>query len=174
MQLDLDHNRLPGIQQPSPMSSFLRELLLVRLLVRNLVKDKTWPVISLSQASANCGLQAKSSPPPVCVNKVLLKHSHTHSFIVGVVIELTEIIWPKKTKIFTIWPFTRKFSMSRIVSADVLSHFSCVWLCGPLDCSPPGFSVHGILQARLLEWVAMPSSRGSSQARDQTWFRLHW
>ena len=35
-------------------------------------------------------------------------------------------------------------------------------LCNPMDCSPPGSSVHGILQARILEWVAMPSSRGSS------------
>ena len=38
----------------------------------------------------------------------------------------------------------------------------------PMDCSPPGFSVHGILQARILEWVAMPSPRGSSQPRDRT------
>ena len=37
-----------------------------------------------------------------------------------------------------------------------------------MDCSPPGSSVHGILQARLLEWVAISSSRGSSQPRDQT------
>ena len=36
-----------------------------------------------------------------------------------------------------------------------------------MDCSPPGFSVHGILQARIREWVTMPSSRGSSQPRDQ-------
>ena len=35
-------------------------------------------------------------------------------------------------------------------------------LCDPMDCSLPGFSVHGILQARILEWVAMSSSRGSS------------
>ena len=48
----------------------------------------------------------------------------------------------------------------------VLSHFSCIWLCIPMDCSPPGSSVHGILQARILECVAMPSSRGSSQHRD--------
>ena len=39
----------------------------------------------------------------------------------------------------------------------------------PLDCSPPGSSVHGILQARILEWVAMPSSKGSSSPRDRTW-----
>ena len=42
-------------------------------------------------------------------------------------------------------------------------------LCDPMDCSPLGSSVHGILQARIREWVAMPSSRGSSQPRDQTW-----
>ena len=41
----------------------------------------------------------------------------------------------------------------------------CQTLCDPLDCSPPGSSVHGILQARIMEWVAMPSSRGSSQPR---------
>ena len=53
--------------------------------------------------------------------------------------------------------------------ACVLSHFSCVRLFrNPMDCSPPGSSVQGILQAAMLEWVAMPSSRGSSQPRDQT------
>ena len=45
-----------------------------------------------------------------------------------------------------------------------------------MDCSPPGSSVHGILQARILEWVAMPSSRGSSRPRDRTQVSrlLHW
>ena len=38
----------------------------------------------------------------------------------------------------------------------------CLTVCNPMDCSPPGSPVHGILQARILEWVAMPSSRGSS------------
>ena len=41
-------------------------------------------------------------------------------------------------------------------------------LCDPVDCSPPVSSVHGILQARILKWVAIPFSRGSSQPRDQT------
>ena len=45
---------------------------------------------------------------------------------------------------------------------------SCPTLCDPVDCSPPGSSIHGILQTRTREWVAMPSSRGSSQPRDQT------
>ena len=45
---------------------------------------------------------------------------------------------------------------------------SCLTLCDPMDCSPLGSSVHGILQARILEWVAMFSSRVSSQPRDKT------
>ena len=46
---------------------------------------------------------------------------------------------------------------------------SCPTLCSPMDYSPPkGSSIHGILQARRLEWVAIPFSRGSSRPRDQT------
>ena len=45
---------------------------------------------------------------------------------------------------------------------------SCLTLCDPMDCSPPGSSVHGILQIRILEWVAISSSRGSPQPRDWT------
>ena len=45
---------------------------------------------------------------------------------------------------------------------------SCLTLCDPMDCSPPGFSVHGIVQARILEWVAILFSRGSSPPRDWT------
>ena len=45
---------------------------------------------------------------------------------------------------------------------------SCLTLCDPMDCSPPGSCVHEILQARILVWVAIPSSRGSSQPRNQT------
>ena len=45
---------------------------------------------------------------------------------------------------------------------------SCVQLCEPRDCSPPGSPVHGRLQARILGWVAISCSRGSSQPRDQT------
>ena len=45
---------------------------------------------------------------------------------------------------------------------------SCPTFSGPMDCSPPGSSVHGIFQARILEWVAISFSRGSSQPRDWT------
>ena len=51
------------------------------------------------------------------------------------------------------------------VKVKSLSH---VWLCHPVDCSPPGSSVHMILQERILEWVAISFSRGSSHPRDRT------
>ena len=54
------------------------------------------------------------------------------------------------------------------VCVCTLSCFICVQLFDPVDCSLTGFYVHGILQARILEWVAMPSSRGSSGPKDQT------
>ena len=52
----------------------------------------------------------------------------------------------------------------RRVCVFVLITQSCLTLCNPMDCSPPGSSVHGPLQARILEWVAIPFSRGSSPA----------
>ena len=45
-------------------------------------------------------------------------------------------------------------------------------LCSSVDCSPPGSSIHGILQARILEWVAISFSRRSSWPRDRTWVSL--
>ena len=59
---------------------------------------------------------------------------------------------------------------SQFMSAKLLR--LCPTLCYPMDCSLPGSSVHGILQASVLEWIAMPSSRGSSPPRDQT-FSMH-
>ena len=46
---------------------------------------------------------------------------------------------------------------------------SCLTLCDPMDCSLPGSSIHGIFQARILQWVAISFSGGSSQPRDRTW-----
>ena len=74
----------------------------------------------------------------------------------------------------------RKFISQKVVILDmvkkefyllkkvkVLVTESCTTLCNPMDCSLPGSSVHGILQSRILEWVAMLFSRGSSRSRDQ-------
>ena len=56
-----------------------------------------------------------------------------------------------------------------VLCCAALSHLSCVQLfCDPVDCSPPGSSVHRILLTRILRWIATPSSRGSSWLRDQT------
>ena len=63
--------------------------------------------------------------------------------------------------------FLSEFSLTR---KKVLVAQSCPTLCDPMDCSPPGSSVHGILQARILEWITMPSSRGSSWPRDRPMF----
>ena len=56
------------------------------------------------------------------------------------------------------------------VKAKVLVTQSCLTLWNPMDCSLPGSSVHGILQARIQEWVAISYSRGSSWPRDLTHF----
>ena len=70
-----------------------------------------------------------------------------------------------------------KSSVLAFVSFYEIPKYVCVYVCSvaqsrptlynPMVCSPPGTSVHGILQARILEWIAKPSSRGSSQHRDQ-------
>ena len=67
------------------------------------------------------------------------------------------------------------FLPSVCVHAKLLQ--SCPTLCYPMDCSILGSSVYGILQARILEWVTMPSSRGSSRLRDWThvsYIYLYW
>ena len=55
------------------------------------------------------------------------------------------------------------------IGESVLVTQLCLTLCDPLDCSPPGSSVHEILQARILEWEAILFSRGSTQPRNWTW-----
>ena len=55
-----------------------------------------------------------------------------------------------------------------VVCVSVLLIHSCLTLCNLIDCGPPGSSVHGILQARILQWIAISFSRGSSPPRDLT------
>ena len=61
-----------------------------------------------------------------------------------------------------------KYMCGSVVCVLVKSRQSCPALYDSVDCSPPGSTVHGIAQARILEWVATPSSRGSSQPSCQT------
>ena len=67
--------------------------------------------------------------------------------------------------VFSFWNKENKNfqpDLFRIVCVCAKSLQSWLTLCDPMDCSPPGSSLHRISQARILEWVAMPSSRGSS------------
>ena len=69
--------------------------------------------------------------------------------------------------IFFIYIYT--YICTHVTAAAAKSLQSGLTLCDPMDCSLPGSSVHGTLQARILEWVAMLSSRGSYWLRDWTW-----
>ena len=78
-----------------------------------------------------------------------------------------------------LWYFCESYLEKSIWA--VLGRFSRVWLYDPVDCSPPGPSVHRILQARILEWVAMPSSGGYHQISNLClcllqcrWILYHW
>ena len=55
-----------------------------------------------------------------------------------------------------------------MLESESFSHSVISTLCNPMDCSPPGSSAHGISQARILAWLSIPFSRGSSPPRDQT------
>ena len=103
----------------------------------------------------------KDLPGPAnCPGSAIWTHFFlpAHSVKAGVHIADAQLVW-KVLK--DCWHLPRKGLMW--VHAQ-----SCPTLCNPMDCSPPDSSVLGILQARILEWVAMTSSRGSSPPRDQT------
>ena len=89
------------------------------------------------------------------------------------------LLWPKGSFYFQlIFDFKKHFrgvnkkkvSQTLIVSLHAACSvtLSSLTLWDPMDCSSPGSTIHEIFQARILEWVAMPFSRGSSQPRDQT------
>ena len=116
------------------------------------------------------------------VNAYTHIHTHTHS---GILLSQTFFYVWQKTQNFTIhsdmdglWGHYAKWNKSdteRQILYDVtyvcvLKSFQlCLTLCDLMDCSLPGSSIHKILQASTLEWVAMLYSRGSSRPKDGTW-----
>ena len=74
--------------------------------------------------------------------------------------DTNELMYQYKTEIY---PQTWKINLWLLCWTQ-----ACPILCDPMDRGPPGSSVHGMLQARIMEWVAISSSRGSSWLRDQT------
>ena len=80
------------------------------------------------------------------------------------------VLFSKKviSRINLVNTYKKQNKLRYIVGVCVLSLQLYPTLCKPMNCSAPGSSAHGILQARILEWVDMPSFRGSSQPRDRT------
>ena len=88
--------------------------------------------------------------------------SHFTQQATGSEVQRGEMSWPRSPS--QVWSWKTNASQSESEVAP-----SCPAPCDPMDCSLPGFSVHGIFQARVLEWVAISFSRGSSWSRDWTW-----
>ena len=81
------------------------------------------------------------------------------------VFKITYSVWTSaKTELFLLPPAAPESSLCLCM----LVTQSCPTLCDPMDCSPPGSSVHEVFQARILEWIAISFSRGSSGPRDWT------
>ena len=104
--------------------------------------------------------QVPQCPPDTASCRPLLNtHTHTHKHTL-----LTSSV-PEKLAHLTI----SAGSPQPDTHACTLHCFSRVRLCNPMDRNLPGSSVYGILQARILEWAAIPFSLGSSLPRDGTW-----
>ena len=84
-------------------------------------------------------------------------------------IEATAVTLFRKVPVWWRRKICRQFQDAVNKRLEVLVAQLCPTLCDPMDCNPPVPSVHGIPQARILEWVAIPFSSGPSQPRDQTW-----
>ena len=105
--------------------------------------------------------------------------SRDYKTLLGFTVHVTTMSWVMCIIYFTAYIYYGPYSS--ICGCVYSVTESCLTLCSPMDCSSPGSSVHGTLQARILEWVAMPSSRGSSQPKDWTQvsctagkFFTHW
>ena len=119
---------------------------------------------------------------------IIVKGEVPLSSLQSTLLSLTSIYSSSKWGLFSLTDFTNSYCMNtmqqgygdqginRRAWVPTLQYrqevkvksLSRVQLCDPMDCSQPGFSIHGIFQARVLEWVAISFSRGSSRPRDWT------
>ena len=95
--------------------------------------------------------------------KTIMRYHHTHTRTVKIT----------KTYSVNCWQWLKQLNSTLFISGNMCVCVcevaqSCPTLCDPMDCSLPGSSLHGILQARVLELAAISFSRGSSQPRDRT------
>ena len=104
---------------------------------------------------ANAGESRDIKVPSLCWDDLLEEQMATHSSILA-----WETSWTEEPG----GPGGPSGHKEAHMCAKLLQSF--LILCQPVDSSPPGSSVHGILQARIVKWVAMPSSKGSFRPRD--------
>ena len=119
------------------------------ILSKNKGSESHYIFPSVSSVTMNIPLN-KAQTPPRPIPSPLLKTFQQH---------LIALWFKKKKKNFSAWPTSLVWSGSGSGSEVAQS---CLTLCDPMDCSLPGPSIHGILQARILQWVAISFSRGSS------------
>ena len=107
-------------------------------------------------------------------------HLLTYIFIISMVFLKSELLWFSSCMPW-VWssPSYSRISINICSMTEWMHHYlvsslfrkgvcMCLTPCDPMGCNPPGSSVHGILQARILDWVPIPFSRGTSQPRAQT------
>ena len=112
-------------------------------------------------------------PPSSSATTILLSASVISALFCSALLSCVQI--PHVSGVIWHLPFFDiSFSMTPFVWVCARSLQSCLTLCDSMDYSPPGSSVHGILQTRMLEWVAVSFSKGSSWPRDWTHGLLHW
>ena len=101
-------------------------------------------------------------------NRFLQAQHHEDNSGQSFLIQLRLVLWQANIAFVFTDPLGEGFPLSSVYCRCVLVARSCLTLCHPVGCSPPGSSVHGILQAMVLEWVAISFSRGTSQSRNWT------
>ena len=114
-----------------------------------------FPLISSFQKAAMSPSCRVAGPPPGAVRVEANREGRGSRF------GFVDSVWCLK-------PGDEDMCVCVCVCVCVLVAQSCLTLCNSMNCTPPGFSVQGILQARILEWIAIPFSRGSSRPRDGT------
>ena len=131
-----------------------------------------WEIQSFQMSPCSPSFKTSTIKIKHCLVFELESGALDHSAILTVSLVNAEQIFSLKHSnlVYFIWVFLIAFlfKWSMEVEVEVLVALSCPTLCNPMDCSPSGSSVQGILQARILEWEAIPFSRESSWPRDRT------
>ena len=145
----------PWLVSPLPFVS------LVKLCLAFKTKFKKYPLTSAPQSPLHC-------VAPACIHTLYEKalNMDSRQWLLCFPISVGSTLLQARNCVFFYLLFLEQSMMYDSCICPVTQ--SCPTVCNPMDCRLPGSSVHGILQARILEWVAISFSRGSSQPRDIT------